>query len=253
MAFDMDKEISLQSLLAATSFIAIACALSYDVGYFYAVDISFFTLFSLDEHFLFAIQALPIALVILLSGALIAIFAFSEKSQIEDLIAELDKSASQQTGKNELPKVESLNTLRKSAKELYRKSKLLRIVAFIAVMFQLFLILVSFKSKGYAAAGIIALLIPLMILIVINRTVNNRAVLIYIIVSTIFSSATIGWNTARAVIHSEREAHKIDGLCENCRIIRSGSKGVLYKYNHELIFEKWDNIRSISKNISLRR
>jgi hypothetical protein len=36
-------------------------AVTFDVGYFAAIDLSFFTLFSLPEHLLFAIQALPLA------------------------------------------------------------------------------------------------------------------------------------------------------------------------------------------------
>ncbi len=43
-----------------------AVALTYDVRYFSRLDISFFTLFSLSEHILFAIQAFPIALAVIL-------------------------------------------------------------------------------------------------------------------------------------------------------------------------------------------
>jgi hypothetical protein len=41
-------------------------AVTFDVGFFYAIEINFFTLFSLSEHVLFALQALPVAIVILL-------------------------------------------------------------------------------------------------------------------------------------------------------------------------------------------
>jgi hypothetical protein len=46
--------------------IAATIAVSFDVGCFYAMDISFFTLFSFSEHIVFALEALPIALIILL-------------------------------------------------------------------------------------------------------------------------------------------------------------------------------------------
>jgi hypothetical protein len=42
--------------------IAATIAVSFDVGCFYAIDISFFTLFSLSEHIVFALEALPVAL-----------------------------------------------------------------------------------------------------------------------------------------------------------------------------------------------
>lgn len=41
-----------------------AIAISYDVGYFYGIDIRLFTLFSLAEHILFAFSAAPVALVL---------------------------------------------------------------------------------------------------------------------------------------------------------------------------------------------
>lgn len=43
-----------------------AVALTFDVGCFYAIGISFFTLFSLSEHIVFAIQAFPIVLALLI-------------------------------------------------------------------------------------------------------------------------------------------------------------------------------------------
>jgi hypothetical protein len=52
--------------LASAPFILAAIAISFDVGSFYAVDINSFTFFSLSEHILFALEALPIAMVILL-------------------------------------------------------------------------------------------------------------------------------------------------------------------------------------------
>jgi hypothetical protein len=39
-------------------------AISYDVGYFYGIDIKFFTLFSVTEHIVFALEAAPIALAV---------------------------------------------------------------------------------------------------------------------------------------------------------------------------------------------
>jgi len=49
-------------------------ALTFDVGYFYAIDISFFTLFSLSEHIVFAIQAFPIALLVLIALSVFVLF-----------------------------------------------------------------------------------------------------------------------------------------------------------------------------------
>jgi hypothetical protein len=68
MTEEADKTSSLwhDSYLALIPLLGAAIALTYDVGYFWAIDISFFTLFSLSEHIVFAIQPFPIALILLL-------------------------------------------------------------------------------------------------------------------------------------------------------------------------------------------
>ena len=45
--------------------IATTLAVTFDVGYFYGLDINYFTFFSLSEHIVFALQALPIVIGIL--------------------------------------------------------------------------------------------------------------------------------------------------------------------------------------------
>jgi hypothetical protein len=42
--------------------LASALALTYDVGYFWGIDVNLFTLFSISDHILFSIEALPLAL-----------------------------------------------------------------------------------------------------------------------------------------------------------------------------------------------
>jgi hypothetical protein len=54
------------SYLAYVPLLGAAVALTFDVGYFFALNLSFFTMFSLSEHILFAIQSFPIALVVIL-------------------------------------------------------------------------------------------------------------------------------------------------------------------------------------------
>ncbi|AWO94305.2 MULTISPECIES: hypothetical protein [Bradyrhizobium] len=44
--------------------IGTAIAISYDVGYFYGLDIKLFTLFSITEHVVFALEATPVAFVL---------------------------------------------------------------------------------------------------------------------------------------------------------------------------------------------
>jgi hypothetical protein len=48
--------------LALTTTGAAAIAIAFDLGYFSSLDINMFTLFSLSEHILFSLEALPEAM-----------------------------------------------------------------------------------------------------------------------------------------------------------------------------------------------
>jgi hypothetical protein len=59
--------------LAYISLLGATVAFTFDVGCFSAIGINFFTLFSLSEHLVFAIQALPIALLMLFALSALAV------------------------------------------------------------------------------------------------------------------------------------------------------------------------------------
>ena len=44
-----------------------ALVVMYDVGFFWSIDVRFFTFFNLSEHAVFALQAIPLALVLLVA------------------------------------------------------------------------------------------------------------------------------------------------------------------------------------------
>jgi hypothetical protein len=58
----MEKEWSLNELAVAVPIVASCFAFAYEVGYFFAFDIAWFPFFSLSEHVVFALRALPIAI-----------------------------------------------------------------------------------------------------------------------------------------------------------------------------------------------
>ena len=55
------SELFTKDLVVAIPLIGTAIAISYDVGYFYGIDILLFTLFSIAEHIVFALEAAPFA------------------------------------------------------------------------------------------------------------------------------------------------------------------------------------------------
>jgi hypothetical protein len=76
------RDLSLKNLTAAGPIVASIFAFSYVVGYFYAFDISWFPFFSLAEHLVFALRAIPVALA---ASALflVALTIMGEKAQFE--------------------------------------------------------------------------------------------------------------------------------------------------------------------------
>jgi hypothetical protein len=55
--------VSARELLVALPILGTTLAITYDVGFFYGIDIGYFTLFSLAEHIVFALEAIPSAFV----------------------------------------------------------------------------------------------------------------------------------------------------------------------------------------------
>src|SRR5262249_33909498 len=70
-----DKE-SAKTMLVAFPIILGATGMAFDVGYFAQIDLHFFTVFTLSEHLLFSIEALPFALIDCLCGLMILVFVW---------------------------------------------------------------------------------------------------------------------------------------------------------------------------------
>jgi hypothetical protein len=67
MTTDIGESDFPKELFVVIPLVGSAIAISYDVGYFYAVDINFFTIFSIAEHIVFALEATPLALLLAVS------------------------------------------------------------------------------------------------------------------------------------------------------------------------------------------
>jgi hypothetical protein len=78
---DADQEWSWKDFIPVAPMIAGAFAFAYVVGYFLAFDISWFPFFTLSEHIVFALRALPVAIGI--SIAFLIVFELTRISQRE--------------------------------------------------------------------------------------------------------------------------------------------------------------------------
>lgn len=55
-------QLELKDFAIVVPLLGTAISITWDVGFFYGLDINYFTLFSLSEHIVFALEALPLAL-----------------------------------------------------------------------------------------------------------------------------------------------------------------------------------------------
>ena len=58
-------KLELTQVAVVAPLLASIAGVTYDVGYFYGIDINYFTFFSFSEHVLFALEDLPIALLLI--------------------------------------------------------------------------------------------------------------------------------------------------------------------------------------------
>src|ERR1700688_3923944 len=69
----------LKTVILVIPLIGAIIAITYDVGYFFGVDINYFTVFSLAEHLVFALEPVPFAIV--MAFCLVSLWTFSSQRQ----------------------------------------------------------------------------------------------------------------------------------------------------------------------------
>ena len=121
-------------------------AISYDVGYFWGADITYYSLFSLTEHLVFATQALPLAVIATVSYILITAVIERYRSAITPYTA----SAEDRKSKRRFP--------------IGRTIAIWIVQAFIALMAIFFLL-----NGKYDLATAYGLLLALFMSIILNQ------------------------------------------------------------------------------------
>jgi hypothetical protein len=198
--------------------IGTAIAISYDVGYFYGIDINFFTLFSVAEHVVFALQAAPAAL----GTAILQIYVGSGFDiKVGKAIAAVGR----------------------------RSNSFVHALAIVAI-FVAVGTTIYFQKWGMAAglaAGVVAALsrmIPFA-----KRTVYSVAGVLVVV-----AAFAIGHDSARSYLSSDEVNHSIQ-IDKNfdllkVHIIRTGDRGVLY-YDpkvKQLSFVRWEAVKKLTSD-----
>ena len=225
----LDKELLNEKHIAYLPVISAAIAVSFDVGFFSALEISFFTLFSLSEHILFVLQALPIAVVFLFTATLFLLIY----------------------PKRVVPRKGASKWSDLSRSTKFVVVGMLPLVFGPLIIFACYLMYVMWQENPETAL-IPLVLIPTTIgLIVIKKQLKRLYLALYIpliclTLSLVFGFA-FGKNAAReqssgSVIRLKNDRPPITG-----RVIRSGERGILLyePSSKHFRFELWEAISSI--------
>jgi hypothetical protein len=220
--FSIEKFITYIPLLAAT------IALSFDVGFFYAIQINFFTLFSLSEHILFALQALPVAIALLFVVAiLLPVFSIEPKKHSPQTSTPIGK--------------------------YQRIGAIVAVVALVGGLIS-FVAYIVWTSEPLARLFVIFISLFVIPPVFASLFVEARfrqlqilttAILICVVISFAFGMAFgAGLRTSNTINIVKLKANRpaITGV-----VIRSGERGILlYERASNLVrFEPWEAINSI--------
>jgi hypothetical protein len=206
----------IKTLIVAVPLAASMIAMTYNVGYFSGIDIKVFSLFSLTEHIVFAIEALPLAFG-LMFGSFVSI-----------------ASLSMPKGKNTT--VIGRWLIQRKVVGLAFSLLLLGVIAYLINSIHWFVI-----------SGLVFVAI-FMYESLRKRFSANIAILFgaVIVFTVIF---IIGYDQGARLLRSRLETHflQVDGTTLAGRLVRGGEKGILFVRadSKELLFVRWDNIKSL--------
>jgi hypothetical protein len=212
-----------------------ALAITYDVAYFSAININLFSLFSLSEHIVFALEVFPAALLFAFAVGVLFYFSPRIRSGVRSAMRDATGGATRPDG-----------YAHRSYKSLFLVVALLLILVSVCILAS-----VTFLPKAVALEAVICSTI--MVIAFETRSVMGRLAFFFL-AATAFAFS-FGYQIASETLHpSSSVKHlvttietKNDGTID-ARLIRSGDRGVLFlnKQNNQVALLPWDEIKQIS-------
>jgi hypothetical protein len=240
---DKSREQLVRLLTVAAPLYTTSLAICYDVGFFSGLDIGFFTFYSITEHLVFALQALPWALIpalTIFSVASILWWGYRFSKNEVAAFTEKIKAASEEE------KQQTLDRLRNDI----RRNKVINVIVWISAAG---IFAASIRFETFTTAFLIATSQSIYQFVFHNNRLDNplvRAGLIGILISTGWiASFLLGYDRSHTVLKAEAPSEIIhsDAGEQKIRIIRSGDKGLLFKSfeTNKATFLRWDSIKRI--------
>jgi hypothetical protein len=206
-----------KDLVVAIPIIGTAIAISYDVGYFYGIDIRLFTLFSIAEHIVFALEAAPLAF----GTAVVLVAVVSSGADIK---------------------------MAKAVEAVGRRKNLFIDASEIAVVVIAVGLAIYFKKLGFAAGMATGIFVAASTMIQFTKRTT------YLVTGAlvILTAYAMGHDSARSYLLSGEARYSIqignDLAAQPVQIIRSGDKGILYydPKSNQLSFVRWEAVKKLT-------
>jgi hypothetical protein len=251
------SETTLKVLTFAGPLFASSLAITYDVGFFVGIGISFFSFFSLTEHFVFALQSLPFAIppaALLLMGFSTGRYAYQAGHRDWALLAERSEQAQPS---DEVPGESAHQKLSLLGRFMQRSGLAkhgARVVPFLLA--GLFLSAYSLWHQHKYAEAFLTL-VGLAVAVSLHNKfrwlykdrLSWTIIAVAVAVGSLIVSYLTGIQRAEAVLMSKQPSETIS--VENgslpARLIRGGDKGVLFFSldSKKVRFLRWDAIKQI--------
>ena len=224
--------------------IGLVNAVAFDVGYFWGVDINFFTLFSLSEHLVFAVQAAPLALLILV-GMYVAI--------------DLPPLPIRRVG---------IRWALRAQSQRSRRFRTFRNLAIAAPYLGVFVAVLAYYFLGHPRMALWfgATLVLMGATNLMEREYRRFAIVIAAVLAGSLASILIGHFMGNSYVQPERyfsesDLLKLHGTDHELtlklayplriRVIRSGERGLLYfePMTRRISFRQWSEISQVARQL----
>lgn len=214
-------------LPAMGSILAVSC----DVGYFYAVNINFYTLFSLSDHILFSLQYFPLALVAVCGMALVMLVALRSLIFIGRSIIDGDENGQLSTA--------------------HRRSRLKLTLVLLVLAIISNGTLLYFDRSITTIITVSTFSLPVVFyLIAPNLASGPQFLFLAYLIVALAMSFTFGLTLGEASKESKKFTSAIETSKNllNVRFLRSGEKGVLFveEQTKRISFLVWSEVKGIS-------
>jgi hypothetical protein len=243
---------SSKELLLFIPALGTAIAVTFDVGFFSGIGVSYFSLFSLSEHLVFALQALPVALI---AAAMAFLLSASTRAAIlralQIIKRRLALNKKRWTKEHHSKTDEEIERLILSGPP-FRISLVIFGTASIAAAVITYRYGNLLPAVSYAILGCAAALHA-----ILPNALNTLAVRGMVVgVSGFVFTFTVGIERAKSLLEYPEDLYTIsrDGGEVQGTLVRGGERGVLFwdSRTKQITFYRWDGIHRIVRARSPR-